>query len=58
MEIFPPKKRNSEILVREKFVRPPKLGARSPPLTPNTIHHKHLTVCLLESLILTSAYRF
>ena len=31
MEIFQ-KKRHSEILVREKVFRPPKLGARSPPL--------------------------
>ena len=31
-EFFSRKKRNSEILVREKFFRPPKLGARSPPL--------------------------
>jgi len=29
---FFPKKRHSEILVREKVFRPPKLGARSPPL--------------------------
>src|SRR6218665_2658544 len=28
------KKRSSEILVREKIFRPPKLGARSPPLGP------------------------
>jgi len=28
----PPKKRHSEILVRENFFRAPKLGARSPPL--------------------------
>ena len=32
MDIFSGKKRHSEILVREKFFRPPKLGARSPPL--------------------------
>ena len=32
MERFFPKKRDSEILVREKNVRPPKLGVRSPPL--------------------------
>jgi len=29
---FFPKKRHSEILVREQFFRPPKLGARYPPL--------------------------
>src|SRR6218665_3022814 len=32
MEIFPEKDGHSEILVREIFFRPPKLGARSPPL--------------------------
>jgi len=32
MEIFSGKNRHSEILVRENFSRPPKLGARSPPL--------------------------
>jgi len=32
MLIFLPKKRHSEILVRENVFRPPKLGAKSPPL--------------------------
>ena len=32
MDIFP-EKRHSEILIREKFLRSPKLGARSPPLS-------------------------
>jgi len=32
MEIFFEKKTHLEILDREKFCRPPKLGARSPPL--------------------------
>src|SRR6218665_1475957 len=32
MEIFSGKNRHPEILVRENFFRPPKLGARSPPL--------------------------
>src|SRR6218665_1667176 len=31
-EIFFREKRHSEMLVREKLFRPPKLGARSPPL--------------------------
>ena len=31
------KKRNSEILVREKMFRPLKLGARSPPLKVDTV---------------------
>ena len=37
MEFFS-EKPHSEILVREKIVRPPKLGARSPPLLSITIH--------------------
>src|SRR6218665_773186 len=32
MEIFFREKSHSEILVREKIFRPPKLGSRSPPL--------------------------
>src|SRR6218665_2043330 len=32
MEFFSGKNRHSEILVRDNFFRPPKLGARSPPL--------------------------
>ena len=35
---FRGKNRHSEILVREKIFRPPKLGARSPPLLGPTLH--------------------
>src|SRR6218665_2490784 len=37
---FFPKKPHSEILVRDKFFRPPKLGARSPPLIDPNIFDK------------------
>jgi len=53
MEILFRKKRHSEILVREKFFRPAKLGARSPPLAHSDMHFSLINSVLVSGVIST-----